>query len=882
MMNSSFQEKLRLDLEQFLSEQKSKYPETDLLKIDLHCHDLNSDVPDELIGRILNVPETWLPTEKLIEELRNNGSGAFTITNHNNARSCFEQQDKGVDILTGAEFSCWVPDFEIGIHVLTYGFTPEQEAQLGKLRQNLYSFLQYARKHNIPTIWAHPLYHYSSKRMPPNDFFDKMSLVFERFEMLNGQRDTWQNMLVKEWIGKVDEEMIVNNSRKFAIDPLLYCVDPYRKVLTGGSDSHMGVFSGMTGSFLYVPELEKRLQMTSSSQLALEAIRQGDIIPYGAYQNTESLTITFLNYVCQIAINYEDPGLVRLLLHKGNTTDKMISFAASNMFGEVQRHKVTMSFIKLFSQCMMGKSSSFLQKLVLPSVYKPIFDEVAGMAKMHKQHDEGLVKGYYGSILSINNQLGSVLFQRVHKKLNKASVDSYFEGKSLDQIIDSLELPTYIRSYIDKDEDSKSKIKLSKIMDGLSFSFLTSLFILLAHFTSAKVMFNTRPFLQTFSKKLNKYRHPKRIMWLTDTFGDKNGVSIFLQEMHKQIQLRNLPIDIVTCSNELTSSDNLRVLKPVYEFSLPIYKDQTLRIPNFVELHNLFLEGEYDRIICSTEGITGMFGLYLKHAYTVEANFYLHTDWLMFANKVIGIDRHNLNRVKRILRTFYNAFDRVLVLNSDQKKWLTGKDMNIDAQRVCQTAHWANEIFAPKPSDRKKVFGIDPDSPVLLYVGRVSNEKGVLELPAIYEQVRAVYKKAKIVIVGKGPALKQLEEEIPDGIFVHWVEQVQLPDMYSSADILLLPSRFDTFCNVVLESLSCGLPVVAYNTKGPKDIIRDNACGYLVNTADEMSAKVKEYLGSDVQSAFKQAAIKRAKEYEAGNIINNLLQSVGLNNDDKG
>lgn len=33
----------------------------------------------------------------------------FTITNHNNARSCYEQQDLGVDILTGAEFSCWVP-----------------------------------------------------------------------------------------------------------------------------------------------------------------------------------------------------------------------------------------------------------------------------------------------------------------------------------------------------------------------------------------------------------------------------------------------------------------------------------------------------------------------------------------------------------------------------------------------------------------------------------------------------------------------------------------------------------------------------------------------------------------------------------------------------
>ena len=132
----SFQKELINELEIFQNKQFLKYPIDDTLKIDLHCHDYNSNVPDELLGRILNLPETWLKSETLIKTLQRNYCTAFTITNHNNARSCYELQDKGFDILTAAEFSCSVPDFNVGIHVLAYGFTPHQEKMLIKLKSN--------------------------------------------------------------------------------------------------------------------------------------------------------------------------------------------------------------------------------------------------------------------------------------------------------------------------------------------------------------------------------------------------------------------------------------------------------------------------------------------------------------------------------------------------------------------------------------------------------------------------------------------------------------------------------------------------------------------------------------------------------------------------
>ena len=588
------------------------------------------------------------------------------------------------------------------------------------------------------------------------------------------------------------------------------------------------------------------------------------------------MTIAFLDYACQIALNYKDPGLVRLLLHKGNTNEKLVSFIVSNLFCEMKRHKVTTSFIGLFHESMMGEKPSFLKKLIVKPAYKPVFDEAVNIANKDKEAGSCLIDGYYDSILKINNQLYDVLFKRLEKKLKKSDAGAYFKDKSLDMLIEKLELPSSIRAYTGNEEKEKKNINFSEFLDGLSFPFFGASFILAAHFTAVKTMFNTRPLLKDFSKRLGRFEHPERILWLTDTFGDSNGVSVFLKEMHTEIKKKNLPVDIVTCSSDIQSEDHLIVLQPVKEFSLPVYSDYAFRVPNFVELHNLFLSGGYDRIICSTEGIMGMFGLYLKHAYTVEASFYMHTDWLMFARKVLNIEGHNLNRVRRILRSFYKAFDNMLTLNSDQKKWLSGSQMGLNPDKVHQTAHWVNTHFKPVAPDKNRLFGIDAESPVLLYAGRVSKEKGVLELTAIYGEAKQKYPEMKLVVVGKGPALKQLREENPDAVFIDWVERENLPGIYSSADLLLLPSRFDTFSNVVLESLSCGLPVIAYNTKGPKDIIRDGKDGFLVNTQQEMLERTIRFLGNKKRGEFKISAVERAAAYHPDHIIAGLMESVGL------
>jgi len=368
-----------------------------------------------------------------------------------------------------------------------------------------------------------------------------------------------------------------------------------------------------------------------------------------------------------------------------------------------------------------------------------------------------------------------------------------------------------------------------------------------------------------------------RLLWLTDTYGDHNGVSTVLKAMLHEIRLRSLPVDLLVCSNTLQSEDHLIVLRPVTEFTLPMYQQQPFRIPNYYSVQRTFRRGKYNRIICSTEGPMGLAALWLKNVFSVETYFYLHTDWLIFAKEVLSMEQTGLNRLQRLLRVYYKRFGNVFVLNTDHQQWLTSKAMGFDPSRVFITAHWADRTFSDVSHESGSIFPFDRLKPVVLYTGRISKEKGVLELPGIISMIRTVFPEVQLVVAGTGPAEEELKKALPEAFYLGWVGQEYLQALYMASDILVLPSRFDTFSCVVLEALSCGLPVVAYNTKGPKDILEDSVNGYLVETDEEMAGKVvRFFLDPDTQIDMKQAAFLRAEAYQSEKIMNRLLQDTGM------
>ena len=119
--------------------------------------------------------------------------------------------------------------------------------------------------------------------------------------------------------------------------------------------------------------------------------------------------------------------------------------------------------------------------------------------------------------------------------------------------------------------------------------------------------------------------------------------------------------------------------------------------------------------------------------------------------------------------------------------------------------------------------------------------------------------------------------QLPDAVFLGWQNKQQLAELYLTLDLFIFPSKFDTFGNVILESFVHGMPTLAYNTKGPKDIIQHNVNGYLVDTIDDMSDKIIEFYSNDShRKQMKKNAVIRANEYQAEPIMHQFMTDLNL------
>lgn len=877
-----FRKGLADEFSAYVSAASTHFPVDECLRVDLHCHDRNSDKPDELWGRILALPETWLKTKDLVKCLRRNGSDVVTITNHNNARSCWELQEKGEDVLVGAEFTCFFTDIDLYCHVLAYGFTPQQEVTLNEKRQDIYAFLRYTTARSIPVVLPHPLYFYTRSDELNLELFERFAVMFQNFEVLNGQRDLWQSTLTLNWLQKLTPALVRTYAKKHALNPCDFGVDPDRpKVLTGGSDDHMGLFAGQCGSYLHVPELQERLKSEKPSELALEALLAGRVAPYGVVGENQKLNIALLDYFAQIATHIEDPGLLRILLHRGEPTDKLACFAISNLLLELQKNKQSKKFFEFVHDALQGKKPNRLLTWKVSKKYRFCIKHLEAIADSRLRSPEEFTATVNQAVAELFTQLNRLIFERIGSSGLLAET-GLLDDLSPETLARRLEIPSQVSAMLFGNKSPHTNIGekyFRELLDKIAFPVMVSLVLAGASVASTRALYQNREFLNNFALSNGRNQHDQRVLHLTDTLFDKNGVSNSLGLKLQHIQEHDIAIDFLVCHESAKVAPHLHVTRPLTAFTLPDSGEQQLRVPDLMEAARIFYEGGYDRLACSTEGPMVLVALFLKFKFNVPCYFFMHTDWIEYMKCTTNATHHERDRVRRLLRLLYSQFDGVFVLNSDHRDWLTSNEMQLDPERVFLTAHHSS---APNPDavavGKHALFpDANADTPVLFIACRLSREKGVFDLPEIMRLARERLPDLRLVIAGSGPEEDALKKLLPDALFLGWVDRNRLAQLYLGLDLFLFPSRFDTFGNVLLEAFSYGMPAIAYNCKGPKDIIQHAQCGYLVEDATAMAEQVVDhYLWPDRRGEMREQAKARAMAYRADEIMTRFVQDLGL------
>lgn len=152
-----------------------------------------------------------------------------------------------------------------------------------------------------------------------------------------------------------------------------------------------------------------------------------------------------------------------------------------------------------------------------------------------------------------------------------------------------------------------------------------------------------------------------------------------------------------------------------------------------------------------------------------------------------------------------------------------------------------------------------------------------MEIPAIFAGIRARIPGARLAFAGTGPCMDRLREACPEAAFLGWLGADRLAEAYSAADLLLLPSWFDTFSCSLLEALGCGLPAVAFDTKGPRDILAGESGGLLAESPEGMAAMAADLLQDpDRLRRLKSRALQRAGDFRPESIMNDMLRDLGL------
>ncbi len=310
---------------------------------------------------------------------------------------------------------------------------------------------------------------------------------------------------------------------------------------------------------------------------------------------------------------------------------------------------------------------------------------------------------------------------------------------------------------------------------------------------------------------------PVHVAVVADGLAHVHGVGQTLSQLRER-GLRGHEIDLIG-----TDANVDRRLPAVAEVELPHYPGLELGVPSLSAVAEALTERHYDLVHVCAPGPAGIAAALMARVTGLPLLGSYHTELQAYARTRTG-DPSLEAAVGAIVARFYAGC--AVVLSPSQASDSSLARLGVPAERVFR---WQRGVDTERFNPGRRADKPLPGRFNVLYVGRLSAEKGLDLLADAYLEARERDRRLHLVLVGRGPEEELLRARL-DGkaTFLGWLEGDELASAYASADLFVFPSSTDTFGQVILEAQASGLPVLAVRAGGPAELIEDGRTGCLV------------------------------------------------------
>ncbi|MCW9707693.1 glycosyltransferase family 4 protein [Fodinibius salsisoli] len=352
----------------------------------------------------------------------------------------------------------------------------------------------------------------------------------------------------------------------------------------------------------------------------------------------------------------------------------------------------------------------------------------------------------------------------------------------------------------------------------------------------------------------------------------QDGVSLTLNRLVAYLESKNIPVIVFGPTIDEPAIDHEGEFVPVPSMPVPGRPEYRVTVGFPESAQNRLREFEPTLIHLATPDVLGFRAMRWAQANNIQIVASYHTHFTSY------LKYYNLDMLKMLgwkyLEWFYSQCKHIYVPSPSMANELNEEGID-EGIRI-----WARGVntdeFNPKHRDMewRRSVGFQDSDRVVSFVSRLVWEKNLQTFVDTVKRLQQENEDIKAMIVGDGPAKKELEHMLPEAHFTGFITGEELSKAYASSDVFLFPSETETFGNVTLEAMSSGLPCVVADATGSRSLVESGVNGYLAAPRDtqEFAQCVSKIIEEEsLWDEMSQAARQKALAYSWENVNGKLL-----------